>query len=91
METFYPPGTAPAEFLPAYAQQFDTVAVDSACYRIPSKPVAGNWHARTPPGFLVAAKFPQAITHDKVLTDRREALAEFMRVINPPGAVNAAG
>ena len=28
-----------------------------------------NWYARTPKGFLFAAKFPQTITHEKVLED----------------------
>ena len=81
VETFYPPDTSPAEFLPAYAQHFDTVEVDSTYYRIPSESMVRNWRARTPPGFLFAVKFPQTITHEKVLTDCREDLAEFLRVI----------
>jgi uncharacterized protein YecE (DUF72 family) len=79
--TFYPPGTATADFLPAYAQRFDTVEVDSTYYRIPSESMVRNWRARTPPGFMFAAKFPQVITHEKVLTDCREDLAEFLRVM----------
>jgi uncharacterized protein YecE (DUF72 family) len=78
---FYPPGTAPADFLPAYAQHFDTVEVDSTYYRIPSESMVRNWRARTPPGFIFAAKFPQVITHEKVLQDCREDLAEFLRVM----------
>jgi len=81
VETFYPAGTAPADFLPAYAQHFDTVEVDSTYYRTPSESMVRNWRARTPTGFLFAAKFPQAITHAKVLTDCREDLAEFLRIM----------
>ena len=81
MGAFYPPGTVPADFLPAYAQHFDTVEVDSTYYRIPSESMVRNWRARTPPGFIFAAKFPQMITHEKVLQDCGEDLAEFLRVM----------
>jgi uncharacterized protein YecE (DUF72 family) len=80
--TFYPPGTAPADFLGAYAQHFDSVEVDSTYYRIPSESMVRNWRARTPPGFTFAAKFPQAITHEKVLQDCRDDVAEFLRVMS---------
>ena len=80
--TFYPPGTAPADFLGAYAQHFDTVEVDSTYYRIPSESMVRNWRARTPPGFTFAAKFPQVITHEKVLQDCREELANFLRTMS---------
>jgi uncharacterized protein YecE (DUF72 family) len=80
--TFYPPGTAPADFLGAYAQHYDTVEVDSTYYRIPSESVVRNWRARTPPGFIFAAKFPQVITHEKVLQDCREELANFLRTMS---------
>jgi uncharacterized protein YecE (DUF72 family) len=66
---FYPPGTRPADFLPRYAEHFDTVEVDSTFYRAPSKEMVKNWYARTPARFVFAAKFPQTITHEKVLPD----------------------
>jgi uncharacterized protein YecE (DUF72 family) len=78
---FYPPGTPPADFLSEYAQHFDTVEVDSTYYRIPSESMVRNWRARTPPGFIFAAKFPQVITHEKVLQDCRQELAEFLRTM----------
>ena len=79
---FYPPGTPSADFLGAYAQHFDTVEVDSTYYRIPSESMVRNWRARTPPGFTFAAKFPQVITHEKVLVDCREELANFLRAMS---------
>jgi uncharacterized protein YecE (DUF72 family) len=75
---FYPPGTRPADFLPYYATQFDTVEVDSTFYRTPSKQMVKNWYARTPPGFTFAAKFPRAITHDRVLLDCDAETTEFL-------------
>lgn len=78
---FYPPGTASADFLGIYAQHFDTVEVDATYYRIPSESMVRNWRARTPPGFTFAAKFPQVITHEKVLRDCRDDLANFLRTM----------
>jgi uncharacterized protein YecE (DUF72 family) len=80
--TFYPPGTPPANFLSAYAQHLDTVEVDSTFYRIPSASMVQNWRARTPPGFTFAAKFPQVITHEKVLQDCRAEVASFLRTMS---------
>jgi uncharacterized protein YecE (DUF72 family) len=79
---FYPPGTAPADFLSVYAQHFDTVEVDSTYYRIPSESMVRNWRARTPPGFTFAAKFPQVITHEKVLRDCGEDVTTFLRTMS---------
>jgi uncharacterized protein YecE (DUF72 family) len=79
---FYPPGSTPADFLSVYAQHFDTVEVDSTYYRIPSESMVRNWRARTPPGFAFAAKFPQVITHEKVLRNCREELADFLRTMS---------
>ncbi len=79
---FYPPGTRSADFLPIYAQHFDTVEVDSTYYRTPSESMVRNWRARTPSWFTFAAKFPQAITHEKVLLDCREDLTTFLRAMS---------
>jgi uncharacterized protein YecE (DUF72 family) len=79
---FYPPGTRAAEFLPIYAQFFDTVEVDSTYYRTPSESMVRNWRARTPAGFTFAAKFPQVITHEKILQDCREDLTTFLRAMS---------
>jgi uncharacterized protein YecE (DUF72 family) len=79
---FYPPGTPPADFLCEYAKHFDTVEVDSTFYRTPSPSMVKNWRARTPPGFLFAAKVRRSITHDKVMEDCDAELKEFLRVMD---------
>src|SRR5882672_11569436 len=65
--TFYPLGMKPADYLSFYATKFDTVEVDSTFYGTPSVSTVKAWNAKTPPGFLFAAKIPQIITHEKVL------------------------
>src|SRR5206468_3839445 len=60
---FYPPGTAPGDFLRHYAHAFDTVEVDATYYAVPSARTVDGWVAKTPEGFLLAAKFPRSIVH----------------------------
>jgi len=79
---FYPEGTASGDFISEYAKHFDTVEVDATFYRTPSAAMVRNWRARTPAGFLVAAKFPQVITHEKVLVDCAAELTEFLTTMD---------
>lgn len=60
---FYPPGTAPGDFLEYYATRFDTVEVDSTYYRVPSPSLTARWQRILPDGFELAAKFPRSIVH----------------------------
>ena len=53
---FYPRGTPAAERLPYYAEQFDTVEVDSTFYRLPSESMVEKWAERTPDGFVMHIK-----------------------------------
>lgn len=82
---FYPEGADPAEFLPLYAQHFDTVECDATFYRIPAAKTVDGWRDRTPPGFLFAAKLPQEITHERGLIDCAGPLREFVTVMERLG------
>jgi uncharacterized protein YecE (DUF72 family) len=75
---FYPAGMKPADYLSYYATQFDAVEVDSTFYRTPALSTVKSWYAKTPPGFLFAAKVPQIITHDKMLADCGEDFRSFL-------------
>jgi uncharacterized protein YecE (DUF72 family) len=80
--TFYPPGTKPADYLSFYATKFDAVEVDSTFYGTPSVSTVKAWNAKTPPGFVFAAKVPQVITHEKVLVDCDAEFNEFIKVMD---------
>ena len=80
--TFYPAGMKPAEYLSYYATKFDTVEVDSTFYRTPAISTVKGWYAKTPPGFLFAAKVPQLITHEKVLGDCDEDFHLFLKAMD---------
>lgn len=60
---FYPPGTAPADYLPFYATRYRTVEIDATYYAVPSKRTVEGWREKTPEGFLFSAKFPRDVVH----------------------------
>jgi uncharacterized protein YecE (DUF72 family) len=66
---FYPNRTASKDYLAYYASQFNTVEVDSTFYRNPTQQTVENWKQKTPDGFRFSLKFPQMITHVKMLRD----------------------
>jgi uncharacterized protein YecE (DUF72 family) len=76
--TFYPKGIAAREQLSYYATQFDTVELDNTFYRTPANSTVKGWYAKTPPGFVFAAKVPQVITHEKMLVDCEEDVKHFL-------------
>lgn len=76
--TFYPKGIAAREQLSYYATQFDTVELDNTFYRTPAISTVKGWYAKTPPGFVFAAKVPQVITHEKMLVDCEEDVKHFL-------------
>ncbi len=83
--SFYPKGMKPAEYLSYYATKFDTVELDNTFYRTPAISTVQGWNAKTPPGFLFAAKIPQVITHEKVLVDCQDDLHHFLRTMDVLG------
>src|SRR5277367_487879 len=80
--TFYPKGIAARDYLSYYATQFDAVELDNTFYRTPAVSTVKGWYAKTPPGFLFAAKVPQVITHEKALVDCDEDFRVFLRTMD---------
>ena len=66
---FYHRGLRPSEFLAEYSKHFGTVEVNNTFYRVPSESTLLKWKEQTPKDFLFSAKFPQVITHRKMLKD----------------------
>jgi uncharacterized protein YecE (DUF72 family) len=75
---FYPETLPSNEFLAYYAKQFNTVEVDNTFYRIPRKQSVINWREQTPAGFIFSLKFPQVITHVKMLKDCQNEVEVFL-------------
>jgi len=75
---FYPNKTASKDFLAYYGAQFNTVEVDSTFYRIPTPQTVTNWKEQTPKDFQFSLKFPQLITHVKMLKDCQAETGAFL-------------
>jgi uncharacterized protein YecE (DUF72 family) len=75
---FYPENLSSKEYLAYYASQFSTVEVDSTFYRIPRKQSVSDWKEQTPQNFLFSLKFPQVITHVKMLRDCQGEVSVFL-------------
>jgi len=82
---FYPPGSRQQDWLPFYAQVFDTVELDTTFYQAPKATIARSWERHTPAGFRFAAKLPRAITHDAPLQEAGAPFDEFVRSLEPLG------
>jgi uncharacterized protein YecE (DUF72 family) len=76
--SFYPPGMQTGNFLSYYATQFKTVEIDSTYYGTPSAATVTNWYERTPPDFIIAAKVPQIITHEKMMVNCEAEFDEYI-------------
>ena len=65
----YPPGLASGQRFSWYAEQFDTVELNTTFYRLPSATTVQRWAQTAPPGFLYAVKVGAFGTHRKKLND----------------------
>jgi uncharacterized protein YecE (DUF72 family) len=57
------------------------VEVDATFYRIPSASMVDRWRDALPEGFMLAAKVPQVITHEKMLEGCADEMARFVDVM----------
>jgi len=80
--SFYPAGLKPAEYLTYYATRFQTVEIDSTFYASPAAAAVIGWRDKTPKGFIIAAKVPQEITHEKCLLDCDEEFGQFVETMS---------
>ncbi len=79
--SFFPRNTPPSRYLTYYSRWFRTVEIDSTFYGIPKRTTVRGWRQRTSPGFRFAAKFPRAITHERMLVDCDELARIFIEVM----------
>jgi uncharacterized protein YecE (DUF72 family) len=76
-DRFYPAGLPQRRWLEHYAEQFATVEVNNAFYRLPERDTFTQWRARTPDDFCVAVKMSRYLTHIKRLREPDEPVARF--------------
>lgn len=83
--SFYPNGLKSGDRLAFYAQNFDTVEIDSTFYACPSARTVEGWAFKTPENFIFSVKVPQVITHEKILAD---CDAEFRQFVETMGILS---
>jgi uncharacterized protein YecE (DUF72 family) len=76
--SFYPNGLSPQDYLAYYAARFQTVEIDSTFYGCPSASTVNKWHLKTPLDFIISAKVPQVVTHEKMLVGCEQEFEEFV-------------
>jgi uncharacterized protein YecE (DUF72 family) len=74
----YPAKLPQRLWLEHYAENFATVEVNNAFYRLPEKSTFEQWRERTPDDFVVAVKMSRYLTHVKRLKDPAEPVARFL-------------
>jgi uncharacterized protein YecE (DUF72 family) len=80
--SFYPSDLQPRDYLAYYATKFSTVEIDATFYHAPTRSTVAGWAAKTPENFLIAAKVPQQITHEKCLVDCDSEFSEFISTMD---------
>jgi uncharacterized protein YecE (DUF72 family) len=74
----YDAGTRPEGYLREYAEEFDSVEVDSTFYGTPQPERVRKWAAQVPDRFTFALKLPREITHERRLLASRALVDEFV-------------
>ncbi len=82
---FYGPELTTKDRLPAYAERFGTVEIDSTFYAIPRLSTVQGWVERTPSGFVFSAKFPRQITHEGRVAEKGELAQAFVETMSELG------
>jgi uncharacterized protein YecE (DUF72 family) len=80
LKNFYPRGTK--DELTYYAQQFNSIEMNSTFYRIFPPEQFIKWREKTPEGFRFFPKINQSISHYKQLNDVKEVLDEYLFAVS---------
>ena len=79
----YPEGLGKGRWLRRYAEEFDTVEVNSTFYRLASRDAVARWVEETPGDFLFAAKASRYLTHIRRLKDIEQGIERYYERIEP--------
>jgi uncharacterized protein YecE (DUF72 family) len=74
---FYPDKLPQKRWLEHYAEEFRTVEVNNAFYRLPERTTFEQWRERTPENFCFAVKMSRYLTHIKRLKEPEEPIQRF--------------
>jgi len=77
----YPDGTPASGFLEAYADDFDTVEINTTYYRIPEPTLFERMLTKVPESFEFVVKVPRELTHRR--TRMEHAVSPFLEALKP--------
>lgn len=78
---FYPKGLPQKEWLPYYAERFNTLELNVTFYRFPALSLLKNFYNKVPPHFCFSVKVPRMITHLKKFTDTHGIMQDFYALL----------
>ena len=78
---FYPHGMPPREYLHYYAQEFNTLELNSTYYAIPSLSAVKTMIAKTEGSFTFSIKANQEMTHQR--TRESKVFTRFVQMLDP--------
>ena len=77
---FYPEDLPKSRWFRHYAENFDTVELNSPFYHFPKISTAKTWYRQAPEGFVYSLKANRAITHMKKFKGTKRLIREFYKV-----------
>lgn len=76
--TYYPAHAKPNQYLHWYAQQFNTIELNTTHYQIPNAATVADWYEKTSDtSFRFAPKVPQSISHSSNLLSEIPTMLHF--------------
>jgi uncharacterized protein YecE (DUF72 family) len=79
---FYPPKLDKSQWLPFYAQAFNTLEVNNTFYRYPTEKLLAGWYQKTPPDFRFTLKANRAITHTRKFHNTTQLTETFYKLVH---------
>ncbi len=83
--SYFPQGAREPDFLKYYAQQFNSIELNTTHYRIPDAPTGRRWREAVGPGFRFCPKLPRGISHERELYNTDALTLSFTRAVQELG------
>ncbi|WP_035563373.1 DUF72 domain-containing protein [Hymenobacter sp. IS2118] len=83
--TYFPAGIKEPDYLHYYAQQFNSIELNTTHYRIPDAGTVRRWRAAVGPGFKFCPKLPRSISHERELFQADDLVVPMARAYESLG------
>ncbi|QKG54790.1 DUF72 domain-containing protein [Hymenobacter sp. BRD67] len=83
--SYFPLGAKEPDFLRYYAQQFNSIELNTTHYRIPDAATVRRWREAVGPNFKFCPKVPRSISHERELYNTDALTLTFTRAMQELG------